>query len=72
MPVIIVLPGIAAVVLAPNLAKGDQAYPTMMALLPTGPARPRLRSADRRDHRVDRFEDQFDRDHLHARSLCQG
>jgi len=36
MPVIIVLPGIAAVVLAPNLAKPDQAYPTMMALLPTG------------------------------------
>jgi SSS family solute:Na+ symporter len=31
-----VLPGIAAVVIAPNLAKPDQAYPTMMALLPTG------------------------------------
>ena len=36
MPVIIVLPGIAAVVLAPNLDKPDMAYPTMMALLPTG------------------------------------
>lgn len=36
MPVIIVLPGIAAVVLAPGLDKPDQAYPTMMALLPTG------------------------------------
>ena len=36
MPVIIVLPGIAAVVLAPELTKPDQAYPTMMALLPTG------------------------------------
>lgn len=36
MPVIIVLPGIAAVVLAPNLTKPDQAYPTMMTLLPTG------------------------------------
>ncbi len=36
MPVIIVLPGIAAVILAPDLAKPDQAYPTMMALLPTG------------------------------------
>ena len=36
MPVIIVLPGIAAVVLAPDLAKPDQAYPTMMRLLPTG------------------------------------
>ncbi len=36
MPAIIVLPGIAAVVLAPHLAKPDQAYPTMMRLLPPG------------------------------------
>ena len=36
MPVIIVLPGIAAVVLAPELAKPDEAYPTMMRLLPAG------------------------------------
>lgn len=36
MPMIIVLPGIAAVLLAPGLAKPDEAYPTMMALLPTG------------------------------------
>ena len=36
MPVIIVLPGIAAVILAPELAKPDQAYPTMMRLLPSG------------------------------------
>ncbi|MEN2787241.1 sodium/solute symporter [Sphingomonas qilianensis] len=36
MPVIIVLPGIAAVVLAPDLAKPDEAYPTMMRLLPQG------------------------------------
>jgi len=36
MPVIIVLPGIAAVLLAPGLAKPDQAYPTMMRLLPPG------------------------------------
>ena len=36
MPVIIVLPGIAAVVLAPGLAKPDEAYPTMMRLLPPG------------------------------------
>ena len=35
-PVIIVLPGIAAVLLAPDLAKPDQAYPTMMRLLPSG------------------------------------
>jgi len=36
MPMIIVLPGIAAVLLAPGLAKPDQAYPTMMRLLPPG------------------------------------
>jgi len=36
MPMIIVLPGIAAVMLAPNLAKPDEAYPTMMRLLPSG------------------------------------
>ncbi|MBW6532510.1 sodium/solute symporter [Sphingomonas sp. RRHST34] len=36
MPFIIVLPGIAAVVLAPGLDKPDQAYPTMMRLLPPG------------------------------------
>lgn len=36
MPLIIVLPGIAAVLLAPGLAKPDEAYPTMMRLLPTG------------------------------------
>jgi SSS family solute:Na+ symporter len=36
MPVIIVLPGIAAVLLAPNLEKPDQAYPAMMHLLPNG------------------------------------
>jgi Na+/proline symporter len=33
---ILVVPGIAAVVLAPDLAKPDQAYPTMMRLLPPG------------------------------------
>ena len=36
MPVIIVLPGIAAVMLAPDLARPDEAYPTMMRLLPSG------------------------------------
>ncbi len=36
MPVIVVVPGIAAVLLAPGLEKPDQAYPTMMALLPSG------------------------------------
>ncbi|MES3150767.1 sodium/sugar symporter [Sphingomonas faeni] len=36
MPMVIVLPGIAAVILAPNLAKPDEAYPTMMRLLPPG------------------------------------
>jgi SSS family solute:Na+ symporter len=36
MPVLVVLPGMAAVILAPTLAKPDQAYPTMMNLLPAG------------------------------------
>jgi SSS family solute:Na+ symporter len=36
MPLIVVVPGIAAVMLAPNLAKPDQAYPTMMQYLPPG------------------------------------
>jgi solute:Na+ symporter, SSS family len=36
MPVIIVLPGIAASALAPNLARPDEAYPHLMAMLPTG------------------------------------
>ncbi|MFT4054732.1 MAG: sodium/sugar symporter [Novosphingobium sp.] len=36
MPIIIVLPGIAAVILAPDIAKPDEAYPTMMRLLPPG------------------------------------
>jgi solute:Na+ symporter, SSS family len=36
MPVIIVLPGIAAVALAPNLTRPDEAYPHLMAMLPHG------------------------------------
>ena len=36
MPVIVVLPGMAALILAPNLSAPDQAYPTMMNLLPVG------------------------------------
>jgi SSS family solute:Na+ symporter len=36
MPVIVVLPGVAAVILAPNLSAPDQAYPTVMRLLPIG------------------------------------
>jgi len=36
MPVIVVIPGLAALVLAPGLAKPDQAYPEMMKLLPPG------------------------------------
>jgi SSS family solute:Na+ symporter len=35
-PIIVVLPGICAVVLAPELNKADQAYPEMMKLLPHG------------------------------------
>lgn len=36
LPVIVVVPGIAAVMLAPGLQRSDDAYPAMMALLPTG------------------------------------
>lgn len=36
MPLVIVVPGMAAVLLAPDLAKPDEAYPTMMRLLPSG------------------------------------
>lgn len=35
-PLIIVVPGIAALALAPDLAKPDQAYPEMMKLVPHG------------------------------------
>lgn len=36
MPIIVVLPGIAAVILYPNLTVADQAYPSMMDLMPVG------------------------------------
>jgi solute:Na+ symporter, SSS family len=36
MPAIIVVPGIAALVLVPGLEKTDQAYPSLMAMLPAG------------------------------------
>jgi len=36
MPVIVVLPGIAAVILAPDLSAPDKAYPEVMKLLPVG------------------------------------
>ncbi|MEA1672469.1 sodium/sugar symporter [Nitrospirillum sp. BR 11163] len=36
MPVIIVLPGLAAVMLIPGLPVPDQAYPELMKMLPTG------------------------------------
>jgi solute:Na+ symporter, SSS family len=36
MPVIIVLPGIAAAALTPNLARPDEAYPHLLAMLPSG------------------------------------
>ena len=36
IPVLVVLPGIAAVVLLPHLARPDEAYPTLMTLLPSG------------------------------------
>jgi len=36
IPVIVVLPGVAAVLLAPDLQAPDRAYPTVMRLLPAG------------------------------------
>ncbi|NIP19452.1 MAG: sodium/solute symporter [Xanthomonadales bacterium] len=36
IPVIVVLPGVAAVLLAPDLEAPDRAYPTVMRLLPAG------------------------------------
>ncbi|AWL13041.1 Sodium/glucose cotransporter [Saliniradius amylolyticus] len=36
MPVIVVLPGVAAVLLAPGLDRPDQAYPQLMTLMPEG------------------------------------
>jgi SSS family solute:Na+ symporter len=36
MPVIVVVPGLAALVLAPHITRPDQAYPEMMKLLPPG------------------------------------
>ncbi len=36
MPLIVVVPGMAALILAPALSKPDAAYPTMMTLLPSG------------------------------------
>ncbi len=36
MPIIVVLPGIAALILFPNLTSPDQAYPSMMGLMPAG------------------------------------
>ena len=36
MPLIVVLPGIAAVLLVPDLDRPDQAYPSLMTLMPVG------------------------------------
>jgi SSS family solute:Na+ symporter len=36
MPILVVLPGIAAVILAPDLSAPDKAYPELMKLLPAG------------------------------------
>ena len=36
MPLIVVLPGIAAVLLVPELSKPDQAYPSLMTMMPVG------------------------------------
>ena len=36
MPIVVVLPGICAAIIYPDLEKSDQAYPMMMSLLPNG------------------------------------
>lgn len=36
MPVIVVLPGVAAVLLVPDLGRPDEAYPSLMNLMPAG------------------------------------
>lgn len=36
MPLIVVIPGLAAVILVPDLASPDQAYPEMMKIVPSG------------------------------------
>jgi len=36
MPIIVILPGIAAAIIYPSLDKPDQAYPSMMTLMPIG------------------------------------
>jgi SSS family solute:Na+ symporter len=36
IPVLVVFPGIAAFVIAPDLNRADQAYPTLMSLMPAG------------------------------------
>ena len=36
MPIIVVLPGIAAVLLYPEISRPDEAYPSMMSLMPVG------------------------------------
>ncbi|WP_137165527.1 sodium/sugar symporter [Salinimonas lutimaris] len=36
MPLIVVLPGIAAVIISPDLDRADEAYPSLMTLMPVG------------------------------------
>ena len=68
VPLIVVVPGIAAVVVAPNLAAPDQAYPTMMSLLPSGVLGLVFAALVAADG-IAGVEDQFHRDDLHARFL---
>jgi hypothetical protein len=57
--------GIAALVIVPGLEKTDQAYPSLMAMLPVGIKGPGVRGAGRGHRRVHGLQDQFDRHHLH-------
>ena len=59
MPLIIVLPGVAAVILAPELNPSDKAYPTVMNLLARWNPWTGIRSLDRGNCFITGFDDEF-------------
>ncbi len=65
MPVIIVLPGIAALVLAPESRASGRSLSASDGVAADRHSRPGVRSTGRCDHCVAGLEDQFDRDDLH-------
>jgi len=65
IPVIVVLPGVAAVLLAPDLETPDKAYPTVMTLLPAGILGLGVCRIDSGHCVVPCIDDELDFDHLH-------